>query len=399
MAASTRILTVCAAAWLFCMPPTRALAEDSANSGEYLWKSFLQTYAQYSLQPLDAGQLDEKARAALIATAGPKFRAWKPDARPSLPDLAAAMVAEDPAVPGFARIERALVALLPQIDRYGSYKPAAEVSQWLEVLRKNRGSVHMTLDQAPDGRILCYPHEGGPAEQAGINPGALLLAVDRRPAKGKSFSAISLAFVGPPGAPVTVKLRQPQGKTEELTLVRTDQPSPKIAVRSSPLGITLRIRGFDKGSALLVKNLLAPHPKPGRMTIDLRGNPGGSREEALKVASLFFPEGAPLGVFTTRAGPDKANDGNGVFVEPAAISILQDHRTASAAEYLIAALKEGLPGKVTLFGSNTYGKCHSTVAVPLEGGGKLTVTEALIATGSGQSWDQTGIPPDQTSGK
>jgi carboxyl-terminal processing protease len=382
--------------------PAVVRAQPAAQSGNeaaaHLWRSFLETYDQYSLQPLDPPTLDAKARAALIATAGPKFRSWKPDARPTLPELAAAMAAEDASVPEFTRIERALEALLPQIDRYGSYKSAAEVSQRLEVMRKNRGSVQMTLDQAPDGRILCYPHEEGPAEQAGINPGAVLLAVDQSPAEGKNISAVSLAFVGPPGTPVTLKVRQPQGKTEEFTIVRTDKPSPKVAVTKTPLGLTLRIRGFEKGSALQIKNLLQPHPKPGRMTIDLRGNPGGERDEAFKVASLFFPEGTPLGTFTTRTGSDTANDGNGVFVEPASIRILQDGRTASAAEYLIAALMEGLPGKVTLFGEKTYGKSHSTAGPPLAGGGKLTVTETLLSTASGHSWDKTGIPPDQASG-
>jgi carboxyl-terminal processing protease len=112
------------------------------------------------------------------------------------------------------------------------------------------------------------------------------------------------------------------------------------------------------------------------------------REEALKVAPLFFPEGTPLGKFTTHKGPQMANDGNGVSLEPGSIQILQDERTARAAEFLIAALKEGMPDKVRLFGRKTYGKSHSTAHVALEGGGELAVTETLLSTASGRSWEK-----------
>ncbi len=360
-----------------------------------LWRSFNEAYAKYSLRPLAADVLDEKARAALIRTAGPRFRSWKPDQQPTFPALLDAVAAKDGSVSQFSRVEQTLTAMLPEIDTYGSYKSAADVAQWIEAMRRNPGSIHMTLDQAEDGRILCYPLPDGPAEKAGINAGAMLLAVDQRPVEGKSLSAIRLAFVGPAHTPIVLRLKQPQGKIEELSVTRTDQASPNVAVTKTPLGLSVRLRKFDETTARTVKSELEAHPKPGRLSLDLRGNPGGLRDEALKIASLFFAEGTPLGKFTTQAGEQVANDGNGLFVEPTSIQILQDGRTASAAEYLIASLKEGLPGKVTLFGARTYGKSHSTVHVKLEGGGELAVTEALLSTAAGRSWDKTGIEPDK----
>jgi carboxyl-terminal processing protease len=369
---------------------------DAGNAAaDRLWRSFLAKYDEFSLKPLDPALLDKKAREALIANAGPKFATWKPDDHPDLPALADAVVARDAAVSKFDRIESALEELLPQIDTYGHYRRAADVAQWLEALRQNPGSVHMTLEQSEDGRTLCYPLESGPAETAGIHSGAELLAVDGRSAKGRTLSALRLAFVGPPHTPIRLEVRQPQGKIEEFSVERTDKPSPNISVTKSPVGLTLRIRKFSPGSALAVKQQLEPYPKPGRLTIDLRGNPGGLRDEALKIASLFFPEGTPLGKFVTKSGEQLANDGNAIFVEANSIRILQDGRTASAAEYLVATLKEGLPDKVVLFGSKTYGKSHSTVHVMLEGGGELAVTEALLSTASGSTWEKSGVLPDQ----
>lgn len=397
----TRTLGILGFAALVCPPVLHAQPAPEAGNeaANRLWHSFIGKYTEFSLQPLDAKQLDEKARAVLIRTSGPKFSSWESGSQPTLPELAAAMTLKDAAVSTFDRIERMLTALLPEIDSYAHYRSASDVAQLGEAMRQNPGSIHLTLDQASDGRILCYPLPDGPAELAGVNPGAQLLAVDGRPAEGKTISAIRLAFVGPPDSPVALRIKQPQGKIEDLTIIRTGKPPTNITVKKSPVGLTIRIRKFDAGSARAVKEQLAPYQQPGRLTLDLRGNGGGLRDEALKVASLFFPEGTPLGKFTTRSGPQTANDGNGVFLEPTSINILQDERTASAAEYLIATLKEGLPGKVTLFGKKTYGKSHSTAHVMLEGGGELAVTETLLSTASGKSWDKTGIPPDKTEGE
>jgi carboxyl-terminal processing protease len=375
--------------------PSAAAQEAGNEAATHLWQSFLKNYRQFSLEPLDAEALDAKAREVLIETAGPKFRTWKPDAEPSLLALVTAMNAQSQTISKFSRIEQTLEALLPKIDIYGHYKPAADVSQLREALRQNPGSIHLTLDQAADGRVLCYPLEKGPAELAGIKAGAVLLSADGRAVEGKSISALRLAFVGPPNTPIRLKVRQPQGKIEEFAVLRNDQRPPKIVLTKTPLGLTLKIRSFEEDSAKLVKHELEPYPKPARLTIDLRGNPGGLRDEALKVASLFFPQNTALGQFTTHNGIQTANDGNGVSIEPTSIQILQDGRTASAAEFLIATLKEGLPEKVTLFGAKTYGKSHSTYHVTLDGGGELAVTETLLATASGKSWDKTGIAPDQ----
>ncbi len=383
---------------LLCHP--QSSAEDATandrDAADRLWMNFLANYAEKSLSPLDPETLDEKAREVLIATSGPRFSSLKPDSANSLPDLADAMVAQDSSTGKFARIEQTLEALLPEIDLYGSYNPAADVAQMREALRQNSGIVQMTLEQQADGRVLCFPTDGGPADKAGVNAGALLMSVDDRPTSGKSLLALKLAFVGPPDTGITVKVKQPQGKTEEFTIRRTDERVPDVTVAKSLAGVSVRIRKFSAGSASALKDQLETFPKPRAITLDLRGNTGGFRDEALKVASLFFPEGATLGKFTTPDGVQAPKDGNPVIVDPESIRILQDGRTASAAEYLIASLREGLPGKVTTFGSRTYGKSHTVRQIPLQGGGDLTVTEALMSTPKGVSWDKTGLEPDQS---
>lgn len=391
-----RYLAACGVFLVAIASPARGqTATDGGDeAADQLWHSFLEKYAEFSLTPLSEKDLDEKAREALLESAGPLFRSWKPDSQPSFLEMVTAMKTKDANTPKFKRVEQTLATLLPKIDTYGNYTFSADCAQLREALQQKPGSIQMTLERSPEGKLLCFPQPDGPAGEAGVNSGAELLAVDKRPVEGKSLAAMRLAFVGPPNTPVLVKIRQPQGKIEELTVNRSDKEPPSVTVTKSALGLTVRIRKFDRGSGQEVKKLLEPYPAPARLIFDLRGNLGGLRDEALKTASLFFPEGTVLGKFTSRDGEQSANDGNAVFVTPASIQVLQDRRTASGAEYLIATLKEGLPGKVTIFGENSYGKSHSTARVVLAGGGEMSVTETLLSTASGRSWDKTGIAPD-----
>ncbi|MEI6175404.1 MAG: S41 family peptidase [Verrucomicrobiota bacterium] len=374
---------------------SKAATEPENDTGDRLWQSFIEKYNAYSLKPLDAESLDAKARAELLSTAGFKFRSWKPENQATFPAMLQAMTEKDPEVSKFDRVEKTLTTLLPKIDTYGHYKSAASVAQLKAAMGQNPGKVQMALYVTDDGYTRCDPQPDGPADLAGVKPGARLLTVNQIPVEGNNTDALTLAFLGPPDTPVVIKIKQPQGKTEELTLIRTDKISPVVTTKKTALGVTVRIRRFDPGTAADIKEQLAAYPKIGRLTLDLRGNAGGLRKEAFITASLFFPLGASLGQFTTREKTWPLDDPDEVIVDPASIQILQNERTASAAEYLIAVLKEGMPEKVSLFGKKTYGKSHSTARVILDGGGELAVTETLLATASGRSWDKIGISPDE----
>ncbi|MDB6079093.1 MAG: ctpA1, partial [Akkermansiaceae bacterium] len=255
-----------------------------------------------------------------------------------------------------------------------------------------------TIDQDETGRLLCFPQPYGPAATAGVLPGAELIAVDGIPVERKELMVVKFAFIGPPASIVKIQVRQPHGKLEEIVITR-DKEAPLVFGSVGPLGLNIRIRRFDPGAIDLFKKVLAEHPDAKRITIDLRGNPGGIRDDAFMAASMFVPQGVVLGKFTTREGEHIITDDNGVLYKPDSIRIVMDRRTASGAELLSAILKESLPDKVKLFGENSYGKSHSTAQVGLEGGGSMMITESTLATASGKGWDKVGLSPDNKDAK
>lgn len=362
-------------------------------NGRQLWQDFQETYAKYSYAPLGAAELDLKARAALLKSLGARYRSWPVDKATTLPELVESIHRHDASLATFDLVERALSVLLGEIDRFGLYQPGSEISQMEEALRQSGGQIAMTVERDDAGRLLCYPDPDGPAAEAGVNYGAELLEVDGVSMERKALAAVKLAVMGPSPS-VSIKIRQPQGKIETVSIKRGGEPLPAVSVKKGPAGVTVRIRKFDKGCAKRIKDELTPLLPIQRMSLDLRGNPGGLRDEAMLVASLFFPEQTVLGRLKDGAGERDVLDGNPVFCEPGNVQILLDRRSASGAEFLAACLRDKLADKVKIYGEASYGKSHSTVRVPLYGGGAMTVSESLMMTASGTSWDKEGIKPD-----
>ncbi|MCL1862190.1 MAG: S41 family peptidase [Defluviitaleaceae bacterium] len=131
------------------------------------------------------------------------------------------------------------------------------------------------------------------------------------------------------------------------------------------------------------------------LVLDLRGNYGGWLADFHRIADLFVPNGAVLSHEETRfpmftrtivSGGDAVFDFNNVV-------ILQNRRTASAAEGLIMALSEHVPNVITL-GQTTFGKGTGQVTIPLTGGYAVRATVLRVLGPQGQCIHNVGVAPD-----
>ena len=136
------------------------------------------------------------------------------------------------------------------------------------------------------------------------------------------------------------------------------------------------------------------------LILDLRSNGGGVLDDFQAIAELFLPRGDIIGFETARwnlfnwnvFGNQRNSRGN-QFFEFDSIKILQNERTASAAEGLIMALKENLDN-VTTIGTLTYGKGIGQATLPLRGGFAVRATVILLETPSRETVHGVGITPD-----
>ncbi|MCL2397888.1 MAG: S41 family peptidase [Defluviitaleaceae bacterium] len=131
------------------------------------------------------------------------------------------------------------------------------------------------------------------------------------------------------------------------------------------------------------------------LILDLRGNNGGTLDDFQAIAGLFLERGATIGRETARWGIFSAHrrSRGDKFFEFDNIVILQNERTASAAEGLIMALAENLDN-TTIVGVQTYGKGIGQATLPLRGGFAVRATVILIETPLGFTVHNVGITPD-----
>ena len=154
----------------------------------------------------------------------------------------------------------------------------------------------------------------------------------------------------------------------------------------------LRVRIFNKQTAINIEKSLRHHAKISGVILDLRGNSGGILNAALKTANFFTDNE----IITYTVERDNSNihyytsEEGELYSGP--LAVLIDGQTASAAEVLAAGLQE--QSRAKLIGSQSFGKGTIQKITQISNGGKLSVTSAQFFTPSGKKIHNRGVTPD-----
>jgi carboxyl-terminal processing protease len=160
----------------------------------------------------------------------------------------------------------------------------------------------------------------------------------------------------------------------------------------------VRIRAFQERTVRdLVRTLARLHEEAGGpldgLVLDMRDNPGGLLDQAVKVADVWLDDG--LVVYTQGRVESQRQEfrAHADSTEPNyPIAVLVNEGTASASEIVAGALQDQNRGLV--IGQRTFGKGSVQTVYPLEGGSGLRLTTALYYTPGGRSIQEVGIEPD-----
>ena len=160
----------------------------------------------------------------------------------------------------------------------------------------------------------------------------------------------------------------------------------------------LRLRAFQESSADdLIRTLdrlhaQAPDGLRG-LVLDLRDNPGGLLDQAVRVADTWLDEG--LIVYTQGRDDSQRQDYRARSEragETYPMVVLVNEGSASASEIVAGALQD--QRRALVLGSETFGKGSVQTVYPLEDGSGLRLTTARYYTPSGRSIQEVGIEPD-----
>lgn len=232
---------------------------------------------------------------------------------------------------------------------------------------------------------------GGPAAEAGVQPGWILVACEGKP----------LTEAPPPspqpGRPVTYTFLDLKNEARTITFQPELMETEQLVSSPLPRGYQyLRFDMFDRDSLFWLNRELKKHRDAPGVVIDLRENPGGYIFTSNLAIAQFFDHRVSTGHFIRRSG--RTTEGNGwPFLSAkyrGRVVVLTGPATGSAAEIFAHVLQ--YEKRAALVGRRTAGAVIISRTYPLPGGGTLQVPIQDYRGRDGQRLEGRGVYPDIT---
>jgi carboxyl-terminal processing protease len=245
------------------------------------------------------------------------------------------------------------------------------------------------------------PIEGTPAYQAGLKAGDQIVKINGKSTKNINLMEAVKQIRGPKGSKVTLTInREGFQHPKEVVITRETIPIRSVKARILDDGIGyVRITNFQDSTdrdleAFLKKMKQRLVPFKG-LVLDLRNDPGGLLEQAVRVSDEFLKSG--LIVYTEGRSRNQnmrfyARSTEEGKLATAPIVVLINEGSASASEIVAGALKD--QKRAVIVGTKSYGKGSVQTIIPLDDGSALRLTTALYFTPSGVTINEKGIHPD-----
>lgn len=249
--------------------------------------------------------------------------------------------------------------------------------------------------------MVVSPIEGTPAYQAGIQAGDQIVKINGATTKNMTLTEAVKLIRGAKGSKVTLTINR-QGFTQpkDFVIVREIIPIRSVKARIVDGGIGyIRLVNFQDQTDQDLRNYLKKMQQrlvPFRgLVLDLRNDPGGLLEQAVRVADGFLSAG--LIVYTEGRYPPQnmrfyARPGHKGEAVVFPMVVLINEGSASASEIVAGALKD--QKRALIMGTKSFGKGSVQTIIPLEDGSALRLTTALYYTPSGITIHEKGIVPD-----
>jgi carboxyl-terminal processing protease len=261
---------------------------------------------------------------------------------------------------------------------------------------RSYSGVGLTVEPSRAGLVVTSALNG-PAREAGVRPGDIILRIDGRPAGKLTFDQALNLIKGQQGTVVHLTLRRPGRVHMRVTVVRQaitlhSLRARMIRFRGTKLGY-IRLLSFPDATSERIDQAtesLVRHGAKG-IVLDLRDNPGGLVTQAVRTVSIFLDDG----VVCTISGlhqDETTYDVTGEAPFPRLpLVVAVNHGSASAAEIVAAALQDH--ERAIVIGHRTYGKASVQSIRPLSHGTALKLTTAMYRTPAGRDLTGEGVHP------
>lgn len=279
-------------------------------------------------------------------------------------------------------------------DRWSYYIPADEYAAYEERMANAYVGVGITIQvlENEGGFRIVEISPGGPAEEAGLMVGDVVVAVEDQDVTQMDTNQVRDLVRGKEGTYVSMTVRR-QGGSLTLSVARRQVQTPVASwtMLEGNIGL-VTIENFDSRCAeetiAAIEALLSDGAK--KLIFDVRNNPGGYAREMVKVLDYLLPEGE---LFRTVSYTGMENvdysDANCLNLP---MAVLVNANSYSAAEFFAAALRDY--DAAVVVGEATSGKGYFQNTYRLRDGSAVSLSVGKYFTPNGASLEAVGITPD-----
>ena len=298
-------------------------------------------------------------------------------------------------------IEAAIDGMLTSLDPHSSYLSADDAAKMKVQTRGEFGGLGIEVTQQEGFVKVVSPIDGTPADAAGIEAGDFITHVDGQSLLGLTLDEAVGMMRGPVGSEIIITVvREGEDEPFDVSIIRDTIKLTAVRARTEGDTVVLRITTFnDQTYPNLVDGLEKQVEEAGGMkningiVLDLRNNPGGLLNQAIRVSDAFLEKGE---IVSTRGrysrDSERYNAKAGDLANGKPIVVLINGGSASASEIVAGALQDHR--RAIVVGTRSFGKGSVQTVMPLRGEGAMRLTTSRYYTPSGRSIQALGVSPN-----
>ena len=279
-------------------------------------------------------------------------------------------------------------------DDYTEYLSKDEYEELIVNVTGDFVGIGVYIYKDKDGNLIVLaPMENSPSEEAGIEAGDRILAIDGENCNEMDINVASSKIKGEAGSTVELEIQRGTETLKKTVTRRTVEISDSASkILDGNIGYIV-LSTFDTDCSKKIKKYMEEFQSKGinSVILDLRNNTGGVVEEAVKISELFIDKGnTVLRSYNKTEKETIIKSSSGKYKDINLVVLVNDY-SASASEIVTAALKDNKAA--TIVGIKTYGKGVMQEIQPLfDGAIKITIEE--FKTPNGDKINKGGIKPD-----
>lgn len=295
-------------------------------------------------------------------------------------------------------IRGGIKGMLKELDPHTNYLPVDVFKEFESETSGEFGGLGIEITIQKGILTVISPIEDTPAWIAGIKAGDMIVRINGESTKGISLVEAAQKMKGKKGSPVVLGIyREGFDKPKDFSITRAVVKLKSVKYLALETGyVYFRITSFMENTWNQLNEYIEKYKKGNEikgLILDLRRNPGGLLDQAIKVSDLFLSEG----VIVSTVGRNKKEKEviyakkKGTLTEFPIVVIIDEY-SASASEIVAGALQDNK--RALVMGKKSFGKGSVQSVVKLGDGSGLKLTVARYYTPSGRSIQAEGVVPD-----